>query len=192
MLVVTALVGIGWGVITLVFDSERAPSSAMEPTVGNGDALVVRPGTDARRGDIVVVRVPPEVGRGTSTSVLRVIGVGGDRLGMEAGRLVLNGRVVREPYVRADQETTTLEPVRVPRDAVYVLGDLRTEALDSRSYGPVPRSRLAGRVVLVGVDLPRIALYALAGALVLLVITVAAERSTVGRGDVRWHPSRGW
>lgn len=37
-------------------------------------------------------------------------------------------------------------PVRVPKGHIYVLGDHRDESLDSRALGPVPLSRVRGRV----------------------------------------------
>ena len=189
MIVVTAIVAITWLVLGAVFDRYTAPATSMRPTVGRGDALVVRPGQGAHRGDIVVFRLPPAAGDGPAIAVLRVVGIAGDRLSVAGRTLVRNGHTVREPYLAADGSGVTLhlDPITVPAGSVYLLGDDRTGASDSRNYGPVRRTRLVGRVVLVGVDLPRITSYALVGSLLLLLLAVALERAERDPGPTRWR-----
>jgi signal peptidase I len=40
----------------------------------------------------------------------------------------------------------TFEPVRLPDRHYYMIGDNRDHSEDSRSYGPVPRERILGKV----------------------------------------------
>ena len=148
-LVVPALVG---GVVlllligTFVAEPVAGPTGSMSPTLRAGDHVVVdklayRFG-EPRRRDLVVFR-------SASGELLlkRVVGVGGDRVGVEDGVLHVNGRAVREPFVnRRLVDSVYFGPVRVPHGAVFVMGDRRSNSVDSRTFGPVPRSRVVGRV----------------------------------------------
>ncbi len=100
---------------------------------------------DAERGALVTFR---EFDSG-NLSVKRVCGLPGDRVAIRDGRLYVNNRRVVEPYL--DHRTVDglyFGPVRVPAGTVFLLGDNRAGAEDSREYGPVPLSNLVGRVIL--------------------------------------------
>ena len=85
--------------------------------------------------------------------IKRVIGVPGDRIRIDRGRVFLNGVRLDEPYVlHADDRSSP--DVLVPGSAVYVLGDNRAESEDSRSFGPVNDSVLIGRAI-AGIWPPR-------------------------------------
>lgn len=127
--------------------------------------------TDPRRGDVVLFAMP---GSG-SLATKRVVGVAGDVVEVRAGRLVLNGvpatyrpagsiafsNVLIEEW--GDQShfvivTATASPIdatTVPADHFYLLGDNRERSLDSREFGPVPRSAIHGRVILGKLAPPR-------------------------------------
>lgn len=67
------------------------PSTSIQPTLLAGDYLVVRTlGTEVRRGDVIVFRHPVT----DVPFVKRVVGMAGDRVQMDAGRLHLNGESV--------------------------------------------------------------------------------------------------
>ncbi|MEV7232057.1 signal peptidase I [Polymorphospora sp. NPDC051019] len=92
---------------------------------------------------MVLFRQPGEV-----TALQRVVGLPGDLLSCAGGRLHRNGAPAQEPYLRARAELATeREPVTVPEDTVYVMGDDRAISRDSRAYGPVPDGDVTGRVV---------------------------------------------
>ncbi len=140
-------------VLALRFVAEpvRVSSASMEPTFGAGDHLLVRKrllgGAQAHAGDAVVLR-----GRGAAGPhellVKRVAAVGGDRVGIRDGRLVVNGVRVTEAYVvHAEVDGTYFGPVTVPDGSVFVLGDNRGDSLDSRDFGAVPTDRLVGTVL---------------------------------------------
>jgi signal peptidase I len=81
----------------------RNTSGAMEPTLREGDTLVVlirsRP---VAIGDVVVFRYPI---RPETVFVQRAIAVGGNIVEIRNKRLSVNGRPVREPYVSHDDAT---------------------------------------------------------------------------------------
>jgi signal peptidase I len=73
----------------------------------------------------------------------RVIGVPGDTVVGHDGRVFVNGK-------KADDiPTSSFRPVHVGRDQYFVLGDNRSHAQDSRSFGVVPRRAIFARLVLI-------------------------------------------
>ncbi len=127
----------------------RVDSASMEPTFAPGDVVLVSQRApavkDVGHGDLVVFR-SPEDGRRT---VKRVVGVGGDVLVLLDGVLTVNGAPVSEPYVDPDLVDGYYSATfTVPDGGVFVLGDNRTNSIDSRDYGPIDGSDLLGRVLL--------------------------------------------
>lgn len=122
----------------------RVDSGSMAPTLAAGDLLLVRGGTPgARRGDVVVADHPG----GGELLVKRVVGVAGDEVSIEDGVLVVGGTPVCEPAIDpALVDGVWFGPVTVPPGAVFLLGDERSRAVDSRSFGPVPVDDLVGEV----------------------------------------------
>ncbi len=96
-------------------------------------------------------------GTGRTDYVKRVIGVGGDRVVCcdAHGRITVNGRPLQEKrYLFPGDTPSTLKfDVRVPMGRVWVMGDHRSDSMDSRAHlgdpggGTVPESDLVGRVV---------------------------------------------
>jgi signal peptidase I len=132
---------------TFVVEPVAVPTGSMSPTLRAGDHVLVNKLAyrfgEPRRRDLVVFR------SAASGDLLlkRVVGVGGDRVGVEDGVLRVNGRAVREPFVdRRLVDSVYFGPVRVPGGSVFVMGDRRSNSVDSRTFGPVPRSRVVGRV----------------------------------------------
>ncbi|WP_374970015.1 signal peptidase I [Terrabacter sp. BE26] len=160
MLAVGLAVGSHW-----VVEPVRVTSDSMSPTLSPGDRVVLLRSPWAgtvSRGDVVVVG-PGWAERAeraassrseaaqapTDTSwVKRVVALGGDAVGLEDGRLVVNGAPAVEPWV--DEESMDgvwFGPVTVPAGAVFVMGDDRARSVDSRVLGPVLLDELDGRVV---------------------------------------------
>lgn len=130
------------------FTVRYIPSAAMAPTLEVSDrALVDRLTfrlTGVDRGDVVVLLAPTGMG-GWFTTVDRVIGVAGDTIDCAEGRVRRDGVPLDEPYTHGT--VTDCTPVTVPDGMLYVLGDNRTMARDSRHYGPQPVANVEGRVL---------------------------------------------
>ncbi len=141
---------------TGVLDRERitVAGDAMRPTYPPGEQLTIeRVGEDEiRRGDVVLVSVPGRYGG--APAVQRVIGLGGDRVVSRDGRRVtVNGKEIDEPYVKRDRLASAGAPydVTVPEGRLFLLGDHRAVANDSRSSlseqsGSIAASDVRGRV----------------------------------------------
>jgi signal peptidase I len=97
------------------------------------------------RGDIVVFRYP----RDTSKSYIkRVIGVAGDRIRIENGKVYVNGEALDEDYVPSDYaDARSYSEVVVPANSFFVLGDHRTMSNDSRDFGAVNERYIYGKAV---------------------------------------------
>lgn len=102
---------------------------------------------EIERGDTVVFWFPHDPSK---SYIKRVVGMPGDTVEMRAGQVLLNGREVEEPYVPVEfRDRMTAQPVVVPADSYFVMGDHRTSSNDSRAWGPVARRYIYGKAVFV-------------------------------------------
>lgn len=114
----------------------RVGSDSMSPTLAAGDLVLVQRGDGAvQRKDVVVVD-HPDTG---ALLVKRAVAIGGDRLAIEDGVLVVDGEPVCEPGIdSARLDGVWFGPVTVARGEVFLLGDDRASSIDSRAFGTVP------------------------------------------------------
>src|SRR5438067_1900734 len=118
------------------------PSSSMAPTLVPGDHIVVTPyrfGKKPNRGDIIVFRSPRAA---DELMIKRVIGTPGDLVETRAGRVIVCGHALPEPYVAAQATSGLIAPQIIPAGSYFVLGDNRADSLDSRSWGVLSREAI--------------------------------------------------
>ncbi|MBO3740863.1 signal peptidase I [Actinoplanes flavus] len=126
------------------------PSNAMTPTLAvTSHHLVDRIGyrvTGVDHGDIVALPIPDAPAHET---LLRVIGLPGDHIECRDGKVLRGGTALDEPYLSFESQVVGTEcaPVTVPDGAVYVLGDSRPVAQDSRHWGLISADDVTGRLV---------------------------------------------
>jgi signal peptidase I len=124
----------------------------MEPTVQPGDDVLAGLGSAVRRGDIIILRLPSGFSTKISTGgdyVRRVIGLRGDRVACcdSDGRVTVDGKPLNETYLYpGDRPSEQPFSVTLGAGQLWVLGDHRSIAADSRVWGPVPEGDVAGRV----------------------------------------------
>jgi signal peptidase I len=93
------------------------------------------------RGDIVVFRFPAQPEK---DFIKRIIAVPGDSVEVRGGRVLLNGEVQDEPYIR-DGASYDRPAQVVPSGQYFVLGDNRPNSSDSHVWGFVPADNLVGK-----------------------------------------------
>lgn len=165
---VAAIVGalvVALVVKTFLFQAFYIPSASMEPTLVEGDRVLVNKLSydlhDVNRGDVVVFELPPEdVGPdGIKDLIKRVIGLPGDTIETRDGSVYVNDRRLEEPYLA--EGTRTGDPTQgnnpeiprqtVPEGTVFVMGDNRANSHDSRyaDRGPIPVDSIVGRAFVI-------------------------------------------
>lgn len=82
--------------------------------------------------------------------IKRVIGVAGDHIKVESGKVYLNGQELNEPYLRdgIKTEQKVFTDIIVPENCVFVMGDNRPQSMDSRSFGCIPLEKVESKVVI--------------------------------------------
>ena len=135
-----------WIMFSKVLLITQAKGQNMFPSVKDGDLVIAfRMQKEYAKGDIVVCTVNGEryVGRIAANQT--------DNVGMdESGALSVNGTVQSGEIIYPTFARGPLEyPFHVPEGCVFLLGDYRTGAEDSRDFGPVPYSQVEGKVITI-------------------------------------------
>ena len=131
-----------------VLEPVRVRSDSMSPTLHDGSVVLIDKVTfvrrEPRRGDVIVTSDP----RSGEAIVKRVVAVGGDSVAIDDGSLVINGSRVAESYIDNDHmEGYYFGPDVVPAGHLFLLGDNRSDSVDSRAFGPIGVDDVEGRVL---------------------------------------------
>jgi signal peptidase I len=129
-------------------------NDSMQPTLYSGDLITADPSYYSDRpaadGDIIVFH------HDDVNLAKRVSAVGGETIEGKDGKLIRNGIVLAEPYLKIPDEPSgpseeTFSPRKIPEGQIFVTGDWRSRSLDSRdpSYAPVRVSDVIGKVVYI-------------------------------------------
>ncbi len=119
-------------------DQERIFVNKYEYRLGSGNI---------HRGDLVVFHYPKNP---VESYIKRIIGIPGDRVEIRSGEVFVNRQKLDEPYVLDDyRDHESIQPLVVPEDNYFVLGDHRNSSSDSRVWGFVDRGKIYGKAVLV-------------------------------------------
>ena len=83
--------------------------------------------------------------------IKRVIGVAGDKIRIENGRVYLNDKLLEEDYLEPDVRTNIPEggmpsEFVVPEGYIFAMGDNREGSSDCRAFGCIPLEKVEGRV----------------------------------------------
>ena len=165
LLAVAALAA--WLLQAFVVQPFSVPGEAMTPTLQAGDRiLVVKSGLlkgPIHSGQIVVFR-PPQflpctvVGGGGGDLVLRVVALPGDTIWSVDDTIFVDGRPLRERGwydPRFGQVGSRPIPsTTLARNQYFVMGDNRSDACDSRVFGPISKSSIVGEAIAI-VGTPR-------------------------------------
>ena len=83
--------------------------------------------------------------------IKRVIGLPGDHLKIENGKVYINGNELQETYLQEGVITDDLNgaftDIVVPENTVFVMGDNRGQSTDSRRFGCIPLEKIESKVL---------------------------------------------
>lgn len=143
--VLTYMAAVAALIATLVLPVLQIEGTSMEPTLVNGDIVLLSKTNMLGRGDIC--------GFSWNNKILvkRVVGIPGDWIEIDTdGTVYLNGEKLDEPYAEqiAFGECDLEFPFQVPQEQYFVLGDMRESSIDSRNtlIGCVENDQLIGKV----------------------------------------------
>lgn len=151
---------LAFGIRTFVAEARYIPSGSMEPTLQINDRLIVdKMGYRfhlPERGDIVVFNPTDALIKDgfKDAFIKRIVGLPGDDVAIENGKVYINGRPLQENYLPSGVETTIdtcngqaflSQTQKVPPQAYLVLGDNRDNSFDGRCWGFVPQKNIIGR-----------------------------------------------
>src|SRR6266487_2084405 len=141
--------GISAFIIVFLYQPVKVEGTSMMPSLDDQERIFINKFVyrleAIQRSDIVVFRYPRDPAK---SFIKRVIGVAGDHVRIEDGRVYLNGKMLAEDYVpRAYEDERSYPEIVVPADSYFVLGDHRSLSNDSRDFGPVESSYIYGKAV---------------------------------------------
>ncbi len=133
--------------VTLFLPVLQVTGTSMEPTLNDGDVIVLVKTSDFETGDLCAVRVSGNV------LLKRMIAGPGDWVNIDSeGNVYVNGELLDEPYVtdKALGISDIEYPCQVPESCIFVMGDHRSVSVDSRSseVGCISYDHVIGRVVI--------------------------------------------
>ena len=143
LIVVAAIAAI---IATLVLPVLQIAGTSMEPTLNDGDIVLLAKTDKLETGDLCAFYYSNKI------LIKRVIATPGDYLWLEPdGTVYLSGEPLEEPYLteKAMGECDISFPYQVPENAYFMMGDQRESSIDSRSsvIGCISTDHLIGKIL---------------------------------------------
>lgn len=128
---------------------------SMDPTYHDGEYLmankILYDIVDPKRGDVIIFKYSE-----TQDFIKRVIGLPGETVGLQDGRIYINGKVLDESgylddaiYTSGSDYLHEGETITLGEDEYFVCGDNRPHSSDSRTFGPITKEQIKAKAWLV-------------------------------------------
>jgi signal peptidase I len=172
VVIVAVALGLALGIQAFLIKPYRIPSESMVPTLQVGQRVLVdRIGNrfgDPNVGDVLVFHPPdgsdsntcgdanrrpgqacdlPTSRRSNVNFIKRVVAGPGDRIAIQDGHVILNGKRQKEDFTEPCMGGTGCDfptAITIPAGHWFMMGDNRGASDDSRFWGPVPRKWIIG------------------------------------------------
>jgi len=156
---------------TFAVQAFKIPSGSMKQTLQIGDHILVNkfiygikipywqkklvPFKTPQREDIIVFKYPVDPKK---DFIKRVVGVAGDVVESRDKQLYVNNKLVNHDYgIHTDSHIypgqtrprDNFGPIKVPENALFVMGDNRDESFDSRFWGFVDLKAVNGKAFII-------------------------------------------
>ena len=140
-------------ILAFSLDVRATEGRSMLPTLSNGYVVVDKASPYFKENaglefyDLVCLLDLKIEGKSGDTNILkRVIGLPGDLIEIKNGVVFRNGEAI-DDYAIEHHDTVTNLTTKVSEGHIFVLGDNRTNSLDSRMIGEVSLENVLGRVI---------------------------------------------
>jgi signal peptidase I len=139
--------------IYYVISPFKIQGHSMAPVLEPGERIIILKFSlqenNLRRFDIVVLDKPDDPGR---KIIKRIVGLPGETIAVKENTVIINGRALAQPFLRKDRRAPVTafqqNPLYIPPDYYFVIGDNRDRSIDSRMFGAVHRKHILGKAIL--------------------------------------------
>ena len=136
-------------VIRFAAQSFRVDGQSMEPGLHTDEFVLVDKAAylfqSPQRGDVIVFHYPLDPSK---DFIKRIIGLPGDTVQTTSNKVIVDGQILHEPYIN-NASNSNDNTLKLGPDQFFVMGDNRNNSFDSRLWGPLNKSYIVGKAILV-------------------------------------------
>lgn len=130
---------------TFIVTPIKVNGTSMTDTLSHGDTMILNKIgmkiNDIKRFQIVVIKTDD------SYLIKRIIGLPGETIEYKEGKLYINEKEIDDPYYK--NNTLDFESIKIPKNNYFVMGDNRSNSIDSRILGTIPKKDILGTTKLI-------------------------------------------
>ena len=146
------VIGIAFVLVYFVGEKTNVIGSSMEPTLYNKNEVIINKFvyklTEPQRGDVIVFY--PNGNKNTHSNIKRVMGLPGEKVKIENGKLYINEEEIISEFISESIEDAGIaqDEILLGEDEYFVLGDNLGNSEDSRfaNIGNVNKQDIEGKV----------------------------------------------
>lgn len=127
-----------------IFRFGMTVGSSMNPTLQNGNPLIISLTSEINRKDIIIFHSDEY----QENMVKRIIGMPGDTVQIKNNKIYINNKIIPDSVeVIMEDYGIAADPIVLSDDEYFVMGDNRNHSMDSRVFGPIKKDAIIGKVI---------------------------------------------